>query len=196
MALELPVIGQANTTADARVLALLKASRGRYESYIPILQATQFFGEDRSAGTYLLGYTPEAPANSVGNSLITASKSQMPFIYFDDADYSASEVTQKLRIRAYIACNKVTAAIKFTFGLYPMTINEGSNDQLAINAGAVVGGSTVEISEPVAKTFTTAVGSDFTVPADGAYALGCVTSGTLTNNSLLFLAAQLQTRSV
>lgn len=100
-----------------------------------------------------------------------------------------------MRLRAQLACNATKPTIKFTFGLYPITV-AGSANQVNITAGTVVSGSTVEANEPSASTITQKEGSDFTVPANGAYAIGVVTSAKLTANSAVVLISQLQIRSV
>jgi hypothetical protein len=147
---------------------------------------------DAPAGTYIFA---NAPVGAIQSGANIVSNAVPPYFYFDDADYTVSGKTQKLRLRFQVACNATKATIKFTTGLYPVTV-AGAADQLSFALGTVVSGSTVEVNEPAASTVSTAVGSDFTIPADGAYALGVVTSGTLTNNSAVLLSAQLQTRSV
>lgn len=170
--------------------------------YRLLLAAGQVLSQDAGAGTYpLTGFGREGGGGGVlsgQNVLIgvaTTAGLTAPFFYFDDTDYAVSSKTQKLRLRAQIACNATKAAIKFTFGLYPLTVAGGA-DELKLSLGTVASGSTVEINEPAASTVAAAVGSDFTIPADGAYVLGVVTSATLTNNSAVLLSAQLQTRSV
>lgn len=143
---------------------------------------------DIVAGTYLLGPGLASGANS--NQGVANRPS---LFYFAKADYEVAGKTQKLRLRAQVAANGTKPTIKFTFGLYPVTV-AGEADIFRINTGTVVSGSTVEISEPAASTVTQKAGEDFTIPADGAYALGVVTSATLTNNSAVQFTAQLQTR--
>lgn len=115
--------------------------------------------------------------------------------YFDDADYTVAGLTQKLRLRCQILANATAPAITYTFGLYPVSVAGGSNI-LNITFGSVVASSTSAIVSPSASTVTSAVNSDFTVPSDGGYALGVVTSGAMATNSAVLCAAQLQTRNV
>lgn len=158
-------------------------------AYRLVFQSQSVCRLDLAAGTYALD---GVNALKSGNNLSSAA---LAFFYFDDADYTVAGKTQKLRLRAQIAVNETKAAIKFTFGLYPITVAGGA-DECKVTLGTVVSGSTVEINEPAASTVTSAAGSDFTIPSDGAFALGVVTSGTLTNNSDTRLSAQVQTRSV
>lgn len=111
------------------------------------------------------------------------------------ADYSVAGLTTKLCVRASVAANTTQPTITFTVGLYPITV-AGAADQNTFTLGTVVPGSTVAIASPAASTITVGTGTDFTFPADGAYALGVVTSGTLTNNNASALTARLQVRNV
>lgn len=191
-------IDNANIAAEAGITDAKLASPNN-AAYRLLCHSHLSLASDAAAGTYpLQAYSPE-PANpkvSGGNVINAGLPFSLPaFLYFDDADYTVGSKTQKLRLRAQVACNATKAAIKFTFGLYPITV-AGAADTLTVTLGTVVSSSTVEINEPAASTVTGAVNSDFTIPSDGAYALGVVTSATLTNNSAVLLSAQLQTRSV
>lgn len=118
-----------------------------------------------------------------------------PYIYFDDADYTVASKTQKLRVRAQIACNATAPAITFTVGLYPVTVAGGA-DTLTFTLGTVVAGSTVAFASPSASTIAQSNSGDLTIPSDGAYAFGFVTSGVPAANSASLISAQLQTRNV
>lgn len=164
--------------------------------YRTLLSAQEFFNDGCFAKTYPMqraGETTTAPQGNEGNSAGTWRA--MPFFYFDDADYKVAGLTQKLRLRAQIACNATKAAIKFTFGLYPLTV-AGAADTLKVTLGEVITGSTVEINEPAASTVTPAVGADFAIPVDGAYVLGVVTSAQLTADSYVLTSAQLQSHNI
>jgi hypothetical protein len=145
-----------------------------------------------AAGTYWL-------APSTGNPSLSGSSVEggntLPFFQFAKADYEVANKTQKLRLRAQIGANATKPTIKFTFGLYPVTV-AGAAKNLAVTLGAAVSGSTLEFNEPAASTFTSKETSDFTIPADGVYAFGIVTSAEITVNAAVFLSTQLQTRSV
>lgn len=141
-----------------------------------------------AAGTYLLG---------AGSTILSGSSTtgSIPAFYFAKADYEVAGKTQKLRLRVQVAANATKPLIKFTIGLYPITV-AGAENELAVTLGTVVSGSTVEFNEPAASTVTSKETSDFTIPADGAYTLGSVTSATLTAKAMVGVNAQLQTRSV
>lgn len=165
-------------------------------AYREIYRASGHAGLDLAAGTYMLGTKNDFDPNMIKSGTETSSSIvPFPLFYFDNADYEVSGKTLKLRLRAQVAANATKPTIKFTVGLYPITV-AGTADLLTVTLGTVVSGSTVEFNEPAASTVTQKEATDFTVPADGAYALGVVTSGTLTNNSYAFVSAQLQVRNV
>lgn len=137
------------------------------------------------------------PPLSGGNLLDTTSSYSggQGFIYFDDADYTVGSLTQKLRVRAQVNTNATQPTITFTIGLYPVTFAGGTN-LLTATLGTVVSGSTVAIASPAASSTTQGNSGDFTIPSDGQYVLGVVTSGAVTTNNASLVTAQLQTRSV
>ena len=96
-----------------------------------------------------------------------------------------------MRVRAQISANATAPAITFTTGLYPLTVAGGS-DGLVYTAGTVVSGSTVAQATPSASTITQTNSGAFTIPSDGAYALACVTNGTIANNAAVQISAQVQ----
>lgn len=172
--------------------------------YRTVLESRGIIWNDGAASTFLLGSNASnAPSYAAGMaasgtalapsvSLDTAPPSM---IYFDDSDYTVAGLTQKLRIRALVAANATAPAINFTFGLYPVTV-AGTADNITYTTGTVVSGSTLAISTPSASTVTNSVNSDFTIPSDGPYVLGVVSSGAIANNSMVSVHAQLQTRNV
>ncbi len=172
-------------------------------AYRTIFSANSYLGFDAAAATYLLGSQVGQLGSTAqpmvsGTTMPLSSNSLFvgpPFFYFDDADYTVAGKTLKMRLRAQVAANATKPAIKFTFGLYPVTV-AGEADKFTLTLGAVASGSTIEFNEPAASTITQKEAADFTIPADGAYMLGVVTSGALTNNSVALLSAQLQTRNV
>lgn len=152
------------------------------------------------AGTYFmegLGFRVASGNNTFINIPATpvSLPTSIPLIYLDDADYAVAGKTQKVRIRACVSTNATVPAVTITVGLYPVTFTGGSN-LLVATLGTVVTGSTASFTSPSASASTTAVSTDVTVPADGAYTIGFVTSTTLTTNAALQLTAMLQTRSV
>lgn len=202
--LEIPTIGSPNTTQDPKVKSNFETLNNKLNAendwedtalaspnnsaYRTIFKHYAHTEPDLASGTWLFS----------GSALIlsgsTLGANPLPMFYFDDADYTVANKTQKLRLRAQIGINATKATIKFTVGLYPITVAGGA-DAFTCTLGTVVSGSTVEFNEPAASTITQGNSGDFTIPADGVYALGVVTSATLTNNSIAKLSAQLQTRS-
>jgi hypothetical protein len=147
-------------------------------------------GGQLAAGTYFLlhsgmalsPYSPSSLAGGVG-------------FYFDDADYTVGGLTQKLRIRAQVCQNATASTNTFTFGLYPVTFS-GASEVITATSGTVVSNSTVAAANASASTPNSYVGTDFTIPADGFYALGVVWTGNMTQFAGAIMEAQLQTRNV
>jgi hypothetical protein len=120
-------------------------------------------------------------------------------LYLDDADYTVAGKSTKLRVRAQALTNAAADPnIDITFGLYPITGSAGGAGVITETIGTVTSGSTVAITNANLNTSDMEQGNsgDFTFPADGYYALGCVGSGTQAANSFLALTAQLQMRHV
>lgn len=198
-------LDNSNIAASAGIVDTKLASPNN-SVYRTIFQAGGHFVGDAGAGTYILGLpmvqissqvpvgiAPSATALGVGQTFGIVHPDHV--FYFDDADYTVAGMTQKLRLRAQVMANATQPAITFTFGLYPITVAGGA-DAITYTLGTVVTSSTVAAASPTASTANSYVNSDFTVPADGAYALGVVTDATLTNNASVSLHAQLQHRNV
>ncbi|HVY79314.1 MAG TPA: hypothetical protein VG898_12495, partial [Solirubrobacterales bacterium] len=132
-------------------------------------------------------------SGSASGSFVGSAIRPPDFIYLDDADYAVSGKTTKLRLRVQVAVNPTKAALKFTFGLYPIT-PEGSAKTLDFVAGELVTGSSAVVNEPAALGISQTASGDFNVPADGLYAICVTTSAALTENSAVVCAAQLQVR--
>lgn len=163
--------------------------------YRTLFQADTFFTGDMAVGTYMMGRMGRTSGTAIANGVDANAIYLPPIFYFDDADYTVAGKTQKLRIRALVTANATQPTITFTFGLYPITVT-GTADNLTFTLGTVVTGSTVVAASPLASTPNPYVNTDFTVPADGAYTFGVVTSAQLTNDSAVSLHAQLQTRNI
>lgn len=168
--------------------------------YRTLLTSRGFIAWDAAAGTYMMGSVSGVSSNLLASaqsfSLASSSIQRPPdLLYFDDADYAVASKTQKLRVRAQVAANATAPGINFTFGLYPVTV-AGAADALAFTVGTVVSGSTVALNTPSASAIAQGNSGDLTIPSDGAYILGVVTSGTIANNSAVALQAHLQARSV
>lgn len=205
---EIPTEGSPNSTEDPKVKTMLKGLNEKLNSsnlledsglaspsnsvYRVLFASAAQFKSESAAGTY--GISPGSGTPLTSGTSVEGGPT-IPFFQFAKADYEVANKTQKLRIRAQVAANATKPLIKFTFGLYPITV-AGAAKQLAVTLGTVVSGSTLEFNEPAASTVTSKETSDFTIPSDGAYLLGVVTSGTLTANSAAFVSAQLQTRNV
>ncbi len=199
----LPSKGEDRGTADAFVKGSLVTLRNGLNAilnsenkvitadgaYRALLTSTAILGEETASGLYAVTPFVINPKNPVEQAKV------VPQVYLDDADGTVESKTQKLRLRVHVDVNTVKPTHKFTFGLYPIT-SGGVSLTLVTTLGSVVSGSTVEVNEPAASSVATAVSSDFTVPSDGAYALGCVTSAKMTEGTAVALTAQLQTRWV
>jgi len=161
-----------------------------HDNYQTILNATSVLQQAVVAGTRFVGIQDGV---SAANMTAQGGSVNGLFIYFDDADYTIASKTQKLRVRAQV-CTNATAwsSVTATFGLYPVTF-AGAADALTATLGTVVTGSTVAIANPSASTVNQGNSGVFAIPADGQYALGVVTSATLTAAASSFISAQLQT---
>lgn len=204
---EVPEEGSPNSTQDPKIKAFIKGQNEKLNSsnlledsglaspnngaYRLVYATTGTFREELAAGTYSLSYTASTPPAS-GTNIASAA---VAFFQFAKADYEVAGKTQKLRLRAQMAINATKPLIKFTYGLYPITV-AGAANELVVTLGSVVSGSTVEFNEPAASTITSKESGDFTIPADGAYILGAVTSAKLTASAATKASLQLQTRSV
>ncbi len=159
-----------------------------FEIYHTILEGGVLI-QDTTALTYYL------TTSSSLTQTATAASSPACSIYFDDADYSATGETQRLRLRAQFYTNATAPAITYTVGLYPISSVAGGSDQLAFTLGTVESGSTVAFATQSASTLGQNLSGDFSIPDDGHYALGVVSSGTQADDSEAHLVVQLQRRN-
>lgn len=177
-------------------------------AYRTLLTGERILPTDTAAtgGPFFLGPTGVTPsvtqqsgaASNWTYTTTTAVAGQpggVPLVYLDDADYAIAGRTTKLRVRGIVLANATAPAINFTFALHPITV-AGAADTVTYYLGTATAGSTAVATTPSASTVTAATGTDFTIPADGAYALGVTISGTLANNSAVSVHAQLQLRHV
>jgi hypothetical protein len=206
--LEIPTKGNKNESEDPKIKSDLETLNNKLDAsnlwpdtaltspnnvaYRTILAADGMLQNKNAAGTYFL------PGGQGSTMVLSAQNAQGAFasLYFAKADYEVGGKTQKLRLRAQIAVNATKPTLKFTLGLYPISSVAGSENNIAVTLGTVVSGSTVEFNEPAASTLTQGNSGDFTIPADGAYVIGLVTSAELTAKSAIVVNGQLQTRSV
>lgn len=180
--------------------SLLKVKRGagtfsvldNNGSYRVVHEAAGSIGTGITAQTTVLCGT-----NSAKSGTTDITTTNFPSFYFDDADYVISPMTLKMRVRFFIQTNATAPGTQtFTGGLYPYTVAGGSS-AFVVTLGTVVAGSTVAIVNPSNSSVAGQGNSgDFTIPADGVYALGFTNSATTATNSLTKVSAQLQVRNV
>ena len=151
----------------------------------------------RTANTYIF---PPAGGVMVVSGVGTLYPQQV--FYLRNADYpTVNGKATKLRIVGSVHCNDVApnaTAITFTFGLHPITrpATSGGAGLVIYTAGTVVTGSNgAVVTTPAADSSTNAVGSDFAIPADGWYALCCVTSATIATSAHTHITCELQIRN-
>lgn len=161
-----------------------------FATYRTILEANGSITAAQTAGKYGL--------NSGGAAIKSGAGSIYPLnnIILAAADYPPiAGVNPKLRIRAQLYTNDVAPTGNFTVGLYPITRpgTSGGAGVLIYSIGTVVTGSDgATFTTPVADGLLDAVGSDFTLPVDGQYILGVVTTGTIAASAHVHCSAQLQ----
>ncbi len=183
---------------DAQLVTEIDDRDGNYQT---IHFAQSFITGGAIAGTYLLG-SGLAGAGLVygaiasGNALKGTTGVPPSVFYFDDGDYTTASKTQKLRVRAQVVTNLTAPALTFTVGLYPLSSVGGGSESVSYTVGTVVSGSTVAFVTPAAGGVAQSNSGDLTIPSDGAYLLGVVTSGSIAVNSAVSVHAQLQTRWV
>lgn len=94
-----------------------------------------------------------------------------PIYAFAAADHALTGGTTVMRLDA-MQRNAGATTITFVLGLYPVT------NAASPTLGTVVSGSTVTFTTPSANVVHTGNSGDFTIPADGNYAIGYTVSGT------------------
>ncbi len=151
----------------------------------------------RTANTYIF---PPAGGVMVVSGVGTLYPQQV--FYLRNADYpTVNGKATKLRVVGSVHCNDVApnaTAITFTFGLHPITrpATSGGAGLVIYTAGtAVTGSNGAVVTTPAADSSTNAVGSDFAIPADGWYALCCVTTATVAVSAHTHLTCELQMRN-
>lgn len=147
-----------------------------------------------SSGTYLMDSGTAGTPIKSGTS--TAPSLAPTFFYFDDADYTVSGKTQKLRVRSQALLNATDPTITFKVGLYPISSVAGSTGQISYTVGSVTPGSEVTFTAPTNSTRNQGNSTDFDIPGDGYYTLAVNLSGTAAASSVTALAAQLQAHYV
>lgn len=162
-------------------------------SYRTILECSGSHTAGKVAGTYALGQGDPIAISGTGTLY------PINTIYIAAADYPAVDgKAAKLRIRAQLYSNNVAPTGNYTLGLYPIT-RPATSGGAALNIytlGTVVAGSNgTTFTTPAADGLLNAVSSDFSLPADGNYVIGVVTTATVVTNSHLHITASLQMRN-
>lgn len=174
-------------------------------TYKTLFSATGNIAKEVAAATYWCVGTGSPTAVAALNPLTAiavgsgggVSEIELPpLLNLTATDLAVSSKTTKLQLRAAVLTNSTKPLLTFTVGLYPVTSKGGENG-LELTFGTVVTGSTVEIKEPAASTVTRGVTSaDFSLPSDGLYALGFVTSAKGTAKMAALVNATVQVRNV
>jgi hypothetical protein len=144
------------------------------------------------AGTYSIPYGGNAiVANGVG------SLYPIGLVAINSTEFAAMlGLAAKFRVRIAINCNDVAATGNFTWGLYPVT-RPATSGGVGVNIftlGTVVAGSTTAISGIAADYANEISSSDITLPANGIYCLGLVTTATIPASCHLHMAAWLDVK--
>lgn len=128
-----------------------------------------------------------------------ASGTTTPVIFpFAAASYTVPGKTTKLRVIAVIGTNSIAPTVGLITGLAPVTAVAGAASAFTSTISTTwVTGSNTTLAAPAASTRFTVTGADFTVPADGYYALGAMpAAGGMTPTSLQSYSLFLQVRYV
>lgn len=126
----------------------------------------------------------------------SAANGAQGLFYSRTADYSSTSFTTKYRLSAQLHTNATAPTVSYTFGLHAVTGIAGAAGQLTYTIGAATSGSTVVFTTQGASTQGQGNSGDFTIPADGYYAICVVPTGAGAANSAAGFTAQLQMRNV
>jgi hypothetical protein len=157
--------------------------------YRTLLDSSGSHTAAKAAGTYGMGQGDPLAISGTGTLY------PLNTIYIDSADYPAiGSFVAKLRIRAELYVNDVAPGGTFTFGLHPITRpgTSGGAGLCIYTIGAAVTGSAIAVSAPGADSNNNLVSSDFSLPSNGHYVLGMVSSGAVATSSHLHVSASLQ----
>jgi len=218
---EIPAVGSPNSTEQPKVKTFIEGWNAKLNTendledsgiaspnnsaYRTLFSGVGFISKENAAGTYWCSFGSSQTATASPSNPMTAvvvgsgggvSEALPPLLNLTAADLAVNNKTTKMQLRVAVLTNEVKPLLSFTPGLYPVTSKGGENG-VVLTLGTVVTGSTIAVSEPSANSVTRAVtAADFSLPADGLYALGFVTSAKLTAKAGVIIFAQLQTRSV
>ena len=144
----------------------------------------------RVAGTYFIPFADALGISGTGTLYAPA------IIRIDSADYPTIDgLAPKFRIKWSLMVNDVAPTGNFTIGLYPITrpATSGGAGLNIYTLGTVVSGSNgSSFTTPAADSMNNGVSADFTLPADGYYVLGVVTTATVATSSHLHINAKLE----
>ncbi len=161
----------------------------RDSAYASLLTASNYLLGGSTAGDYYFSSSGILLKSTTSNAAAPAAP-----IYFDDADYTKSGKTQKLRLRCQMFPNATAPTGTLTVKLFPISSVAGAAGLLSVTLGTFVVASNG--LSPSASTPITHAGTDTAIPVDGHYTLGLSASGTTAANSVVGIAAQLLTRWV
>jgi hypothetical protein len=187
----IPTPAAGDNSTKAASTAFVQAASD-YGSYQTILEASASHTAAKVAGTYALG--DGDPAAVSGTGILYPIKT----IFIASADYpSVDGKATKLRLRVQLYVNDVAPTGNFTFGLYPIT-RPGTSGGAGLNIytlGTVVASSTVAFNTPAADGLLNGASVDFSLPSDGHYVIGFVSTATVATSSHLNMVAILQKRN-
>jgi hypothetical protein len=162
-------------------------------SYRTLLATAGSHIAGKVAGTYGMGCGDPLAVSGTGTLY------PLTVIQIVGADYpTINGLAAKLRIRVQLYTNDVAPTGNFTFGLYPITRpgTSGGAGLCIYTLGTVVSGSNgASFTTPAADLLGSAVSLDFSLPSDGPYVIGVVTTQTVAVSSLVQINAQLQIRN-
>lgn len=195
-------VGDTNASAGPKWVAQFEGMNNKLNSS-NLLEDTGLASPNNSAYRTIFSGGPNQQNGTVAASTryfvatekeieATATNGRALLFYFAKADYEVAGKTQKLRLRAQTITGTTAPAVTYTFGLYPLSSVSGGT----FTVGSVASGSTVAFATPSGNTLNQANSGDFTIPADGYYAVGIVISGSTAAGSANGFSFQLQTRSV
>lgn len=163
-------------------------------SYRTLMQASSIITAGSAIGTYAMVAGGDGCVLSGAN---TATPVQS--IYIDSADYPTTNgAATKLRIRVQLYTNDTAPTGNYTFGLYPITrpATSGGSGVNIYTIGSVVAGSNgATFTAPAADGLLSAVGADFSLPSNGHYVIGVLTTAIPAANSNIQFNASLQMRN-
>lgn len=140
---------------------------GAWDEFETLYFGSALLAASAAAGNWLLRYDGGTPIISTA-----AMNGGTALFMLDPTQYGVTGKTIQLRLAAHVISNSTAPGITFTFGLYPVS------SVAALVPTLAAASTTVAIATPALNTRSAAWGTSITMPAAGAYVLGCTTSGT------------------